>query len=145
VRALWVLVLVVAASGCDVGPRACTAMGAFQGVTVEFPEPVALREGYVALEVCDDDGCAEIRQSIGRIRAGTPAARSFSVGFDALQRTFGPGTVSASAEVIDARGATVARGSGPVELTTNYPNGRECASDGVSGTLALGADDLVGR
>ena len=144
VRTVLTLVLALAlTSGCG-GPRACTAMGAFKGVVVDLPDGVALRQGSITLEVCDDSGCVDARRTLGRIRPGAPPARQLELAFDALGRDFAAGPVSVTAEVRDREGAVVASGSDEVELTTNYPNGRECESDGVSGRMTLDAVDTSG-
>lgn len=144
VRTFLMSVLVLAlTSGCG-GPRACTVMGAFRGITLDFPDGVALRQGSVTLEICDDSGCVDARRTLGRIRLGTPPARQFELAFDALGRDFAAGPVTVTAEVRDREGAVVASGSDEVELTTNYPNGRRCGSDGVSGLLTLDGVDAAG-
>lgn len=140
VRAVVVTLLLTATTvGCG-GPRACTLMDVAEGVTVAWPAEERLRQGFVALEVCDDTGCEEVRQSTGQVRRGSPPMTSWHVGFAALGREFDPGTVSATAEVMDRNGASVAAGSDEVELTTTHPNGEECDGDGfVVGTMTLDA------
>ena len=123
--------------------RACTDIGSWNGVTIEFAPDLQLVEGSLAVTVCDDDGCASSEEDWAR-RPRIGGLPGWTVTFDDLGRSFEPGKVDVTAELRDEAGVVVARRVQDVALSRVYPNGKECDGDGwVNGRLSLTTEDAV--
>lgn len=124
----------------------CTEIGGTNGVSVGIPEALFVQSGTVAVEVCDEDGCAMTAQRLGRLRR--PVGRGAEATFDDLGRSFAPGTVEVRVELRvelrDEAGALVASTVESTTLERSFPNGKACDGDGyVSGSVDLGVEDRV--
>jgi hypothetical protein len=121
----------------------CTLIGGSNEVSVSVPKGLFVRSGSLAVEMCDDDGCASTTRRVGPARQ--PSARTLWVSLDQLGRSFDPGTVEARVELRDPAGELVASTVEDTVLERYFPNGEECDGDGyVSGTVDLQVEDAGG-
>jgi len=121
----------VVAVGCGIGglgqPRACTAIGALNGVTVRpSPEPAQPRS-RLRVEVCQDETCEVGETGLRRGSGWT------DVPLADFERSFSPGPATATISILDPGGAVVRSTRTRLILDRSFPNGRDC--DGENGFL----------
>ncbi|HEX5089928.1 MAG TPA: hypothetical protein VFV89_19120 [Nocardioides sp.] len=142
-RTAVLLLLLSALVGCSAFGHDCTAVGSWNGVTVEFAPGLQLVSGSLAVTVCDDHECGAFEDDWARrpMWGGLPA---LTATFDDLGRSFEPGTVHVTAELRDQAGAVIARREQAVELSRIQPNGKDCDGDGwVNGGMSMTLEDAV--
>jgi hypothetical protein len=133
--------LAVGLQGCT--SQGCTHIGGEDGVFVEISRSLYVARGAVAVEVCDEEGCATATQRLGPVPQ-PPVGRAALLTFDDLGKRYEPGRVTVGVELTRGDGAVVARVRRDVELTRSYPNGTACDGEGyVGGSLVLRPADRV--
>ena len=132
--------LLVQSCGLD-GPRACTDVGGFSGLSVELPRSLFVTSGRVDVDLCDADGCAAAIALLRPVPEGR-VGRGVNVTEADFGRGFEPGPVSVTVTLSDAEGDAIALAEREIELTRSYPNGKACDGDGyVVGSFLLESGD----
>jgi hypothetical protein len=121
-----------------VAPGCASCLSGFEGVTVRVPDGLHTRAATLAVEVCDDEGCASVRERLPRPTGGA-AWHDVPVSFGQLGRHFDEGTVEVRAELRTVADRRLVTTREDVELVGERFGGRTC-EEFVSGELVVRAD-----